>query len=752
MQTGERQVREDESGHIVRRHERTGMGVQVTLTAARLSLAVPMLCGLMVAREAAAQTPAGSNQPAAVAPTVNLGTIPVTASALNPDGSTAASGGMYVPSPSFGPFGATPDKDIPFSTFSIPQQVLQNQQVHTTAEALKNDPSTIALAPSVNFEAYTIRGFSVNQNYIRQDGLNVLSGFFPAVEDYDRVDVLRGATSVLYGFAAPAGIVNYHSKMPLDTPLTQVGVGYISRGQVNESLDISRRFGEDDEFGVRLNLYQDNGALPVSRTSQDQSLQSISLDWKPNPDTRVWTRFEHTSLRLSGIASGFLLAPGLVSLPKLPPPTTYVWQPWYYQFTNGGIAESGVDWSHDGWEAHLALGYSEVGLRGISEDEGTPATDLQQDGSFAVRAKSEKFTWDSLAGTASVSRVVSIGPVQQTFSANYTGSRIYERFGLAASPVIGPSSILSPIYYPPIVLPLPSSSGQQDLRLNSIVLSDRIDYGMFTILAGTVYSTYSNSSNSIPELSGSNLYQNRFTPLVTALIKPTSRLTGYFSYISALQPGSTAPVTAVNANQTLPPFVGDQYETGVKYQVTKGLELNGDVFKISQQNAVLGPDNVYSANGSQEVKGAEITYAGRLLPNLSIIGGGTLLDAQVHSSLTNLQNERRPFGVPTTRLTLYSEYGVPGIQGLTLLGGIYFTSSSIVQLTQLRSNSVVQVTSPGFVTVDVGAVYATKIGTTPITIRAYLENAFNRSYYQPNSVAPYLGSPITGKLSVTANF
>ncbi len=337
---------------------------------------------------------------------------------------------------------------------------------------------------------------------------------------------------------------------------------------------------------------------------------------------------------------------------------------------------------------------------------------------------------------------------------NYTGSDVQERIGKLGSNIIGPSNIYSPISYSSVFIPTPPTSATSDLRLNSVVLSDRVDYGIFSLLGGTVYSTYLNESNSVPATaqSGSSFYQNKFTPLITALIRPTPRLTGYFSYIAALQPGSTAPLTAVNANQTLPPFVGDQYEAGVKYQVTDGLELNGSIFKIMQQNAVLGPDNVFRASGNQEVNGLEITYAGRVLPDLTVLGGVTLLDAEVHSVATDVQNDRRPYGVPDARFTLYGEYNVRAIPGLILLGGVYYTSSSLVQLTKLGSNSVIQVTSPGFTTVDVGAIYNTQLGATPIAIRAYVENALNKSYYQPNSIAPFLGSPVTGKLSVVARF
>ncbi len=254
-----------------------------------LCASLPLLYGCLAPQHAVAQAATGANQPTAGGTTVNLGILPVTASALNSDGSTPASGGMYVPAPTFGPFGDTPAKDIPFSTNTIPQQLLQDQQAHSAADALKNDPSVRAL-PTVNqFEQnYIIRGFMVGPlNGIYQDGLDLLGYATPAVEADSRIDIVKGAASVLYGFAAPAGIVNYISNLPLDGSLTRVDLGYISRGTVDEGFDISRRFGPGGQFGIRGTVYQQNGATPLDNQTSDRNVQSLALDWRPIQDLRV---------------------------------------------------------------------------------------------------------------------------------------------------------------------------------------------------------------------------------------------------------------------------------------------------------------------------------------------------------------------------------------------------------------------------------------------------------------------------------
>ena len=309
------------SDEALHRHERRPARPAGEVLLWLLWASLPLFYGCLSPLRAAAQAATGAaQQPSGTS--VNLGTIPVTAAALNPDGSTPASGGMYVPAPSFGPFGPTPDKDIPFSTNSIPQKLLEDQQAHSPADALKNDPSVRAFQPINQFaQNYIIRGFQVGPlTNIYQDGLDLIAYTVPAVEADTRIDILKGAGSVLYGFAAPAGVVNYISKLPLDTSLTRVDLGYLSCGTIDEGFDVSRRFGANGQFGVHGTVYQQNGATPLDRQTSDRNVQSLALDWRPTQDLRFWGVIEHDGFRLTGTQTPFFLSSPRFRRPTAPPP------------------------------------------------------------------------------------------------------------------------------------------------------------------------------------------------------------------------------------------------------------------------------------------------------------------------------------------------------------------------------------------------------------------------------------------------
>jgi iron complex outermembrane recepter protein len=130
-------------------------------------------------------------------------------------------------------------------------------------------------------------------------------------------------------------------------------------------------------------------------------------------------------------------------------------------------------------------------------------------------------------------------------------------------------------------------------------------------------------------LAHTNYNVNAPTPRFAQLFKPIPNVTTYASYAQALQGGDTAPSAAANANAVLPPSVSQQYEVSVKAAVGD-VNLSLALFRIDKVNAELNPtNNVYMQDGREIHQGIEAMATGRLTPELTLIGGFTLLDAYV---------------------------------------------------------------------------------------------------------------------------
>ncbi len=687
-------------------------------------------------------------------PAVNLGTIPITAPALNPDGSSAASGGFAVPSQSFGPLGNTPVRDIPFSTISVPRTVIQDQQAHNAYDILKNDPSLgLLFSPrfSPNGGAFNIRGFTVANTDTRLDGLTT-NTYDPAPEGVERVDVLTGGAAALYGFAAPAGVINFITKRPLDTPLTDVGVQYNSRLNAEETLDVSRRFGRDEQFGIRINIAQQDGEGAVDRTSLDRNFQALALDWKPIEGLRLWTNFQHEYYNYRGIDIGFLTS-RLRSIPAAPNLFELFGQPWNYARANVLVATTGAEFDRDNWHLSAKAGF--VQKQG---DLNTPINGfsfLNQAGQYPVTAA---FVPDQETYGKSFAldggRTIRTGPIRQYVSVVYLQD--YLRTTQPAQTLLnnlGISSLAAPRYIAEPNLPQNLAGDTLSRTVDRTLLAtDRISIGdRVTVLAGVDRSSVEQFSSSAGLLTPANQQQSKVTPIAALQIEPISWATAYFSYVQALQPGRTSPIGAQNANQLLPPFVGTQYEVGVKADVTPGLQVGTALFQIDQAFAFLDPaDNTFKASGTERHRGLELTAAGKLTADLSLLGGVTFINARINEVPQDTTgNDNKVSGVPGQRLTLFAEYAVPPVAGLTLIGGVYYTSS---QYASQAGAIVKNLTIPGYVTLDVGARYETVISNTPVTARLYVSNSLNERYWASSYNVLNVGSPLSASASLTAHF
>ncbi|MDE2468632.1 MAG: TonB-dependent siderophore receptor [Bradyrhizobium sp.] len=689
---------------------------------------------------AAGQTPAAPSQAHAV---------------LNPDGSTTASGGFYVETPTFGPFGNIPDKDIPFSTNTISKQIIDDQQVHSANDALKNDSSVNSFPMTAGYaQNHYIRGFEVGpQNGIYQDGLDLLGYVSPFVETDQRIDIMRGAVAALYGFAAPAGVVNFISKMPLDAPLTRVDLGYISRGSFYGATDFSRRFGENGQFGIRLNLYEQDGITPIDQTSANRGAQSLSLDWKPDSDLKLWAKVEHSNVDVQGNNSTFFLPTSpYVALPAAPDPSKLYGQPWFHDNNENFLTETGAEFKRDGWTVTGAVGYSQTS-RSFLNNFDNPA--LNTAGVYGLDYVYGNLSDENFAYRSMISKEFAVGVVDQTISLIVDGSTHSYLIGQVTSPY-GMSNIWNPVYVPqPNLLAIPPIL-KQDMTFDTQILSDKIDITKyFTIYAGGVHSSVDEDSFSLPSnVQTTSIQQDAYTPMAAVIFKPWERVSIYASYIEALQPGSQAPGTAVNAYQLLSPFVGKQYEGGVKAELMPGLETNAAVFKIDQAYAFLNSANVYTASGTQENQGVELSATGRITSDLVLRTGLTAMTARIQGGT---QDGQEAAGVSQFRANLFAEYTLPIFPQLTLMGGVYYQDRFVVGYNtpaNIAAGYLPIVYAPGYETFDIGAKYSTTLWDKPITYRLYIANLFNRAYWQSTNGGAnvQVGQPLTAKLSASVRF
>jgi iron complex outermembrane receptor protein len=310
---------------------------------------------------------------------------------------------------------------------------------------------------------------------------------------------------------------------------------------------------------------------------------------------------------------------------------------------------------------------------------------------------------------------------------------------------------------PPILTVPPAAPTAASYRANessyaNYIVADDIRFGKkWSALVGVNRSTIDTKDYNALGVGTSSYRDTRLSPTAALIFKPVETVSLYVSYMESLEKGGTAPLTSggfpvVNAGQSFPALVSEQVEVGAKARV-HGILFTGALFQIDkglQYTDVSVPSlPVYVQDGRQVHRGFEFTATGKAAEQLTLVGGFTLLDAQVKDNASNpLLEGKTPADVAEVFGKLYAEYDVGDRSGLILTGGLFYTGEQYVNA--LNTDEI-----PDFITGDLGFRYETKVSGLPLTFRLNVANVTNENYWLKSN---YVGAPRTVRVSTTVEF
>ena len=151
-----------------------------------------------------------------------------------------------------------------------------------------------SLADSYNttgyIESMSIRGFLLNQsgNYSR-NGLATSNDAPIALENKERIEVLKGVAGLQSGVSAPGGLVNYVTKVPMKDNFVTAALSANDSGGAKLHLDVNQKWGA---LGVRLNLVDEALRPQYDRADGTRQLLSLALATELSPATSVSANLE----------------------------------------------------------------------------------------------------------------------------------------------------------------------------------------------------------------------------------------------------------------------------------------------------------------------------------------------------------------------------------------------------------------------------------------------------------------------------
>ncbi|HTY40337.1 MAG TPA: TonB-dependent receptor, partial [Thermoanaerobaculia bacterium] len=193
----------------------------------------------------------------------------------------------------------TPIMETPVSVQVVPQQVLQDQQATRLDKAVQNVSGVIPVTAGFqSSDDYVIRGFD-NFAVSYENGLKLdeytVSGFYRDMANVERVEIVKGPASVLYGQAEPGGLVNVVTKKPLDAPRYAFELQAGSFGTYRGTIDATGPLNEAHSLLYRLNLSYENAGSFRDFVSGERFFVFPTLQWKPGAADEVTLELKYAN-------------------------------------------------------------------------------------------------------------------------------------------------------------------------------------------------------------------------------------------------------------------------------------------------------------------------------------------------------------------------------------------------------------------------------------------------------------------------
>ncbi|MFT4268219.1 MAG: TonB-dependent receptor [Xenophilus sp.] len=684
--------------------------------------------------------------------------VTATASAASAsDAPPAYAGGQVATGARLGLLGNVSLMDTPFSVTSYTAETIENQGARTVAEALKNDASVRnATSDGHPFENFRIRNFAVNQNELTIDGMYGMAPYsHTPVEMFERVELLRGPSALFTGMApagALGGTVNLVPKRAGEEPLNRVTLGWWSESQVGAKFDLSRRFGESKEWGIRINGSSADGDTEVNGQSKQRQFLSVALDYRNGGFKGSLDAYYSKEKFNGGTTAGIYFSNAALGV--LAPPDGSLNQfPGAYGEAENKAAILRAEYAFN----DVATVFANVGVRDgkvAGYHTGTWVRPTSANGSSSLSMYGQRMYEDNVNLETGLRLNFRTGGVGHEMTLQ--ASRLEMGYGYADNARSGTTNIYNPVY---VAMPdLPESATKwSDKTFSSLALVDTLS--MLDDRLKLTLGLRRQSFKVVPTADGISIGgevaydKSVVTPAAGVTFKPWGPgVSLYASYVQGLSQGDSISTTSGYVrNYAFAPYKTEQTEAGVKWDAgtfTNTLAL----YQITKPTLITFDTDAgmdATAGGEKRVRGLEWNTFGEVTRGVRVLGGVAYAQSVQTKTQDGTLDGYAAAGSPRWQANLGVEWDVPGTNGLTLTGGTRITSSQ--WLTNAHTLRL-----PGWAVFDLGARYATRLYGRNAVLRFNVDNVTDRSYYsgifREGSAIATLGAPRTFSVSLTMDF
>lgn len=644
----------------------------------------------------------------------------------------------------------TPIRDIPQSIQVVPRQVIEDRQVTRVGDALENVSGVTNAGLFNNYLDYIwLRGFPTSQGNFFRDGIRLNSYFIGfGAEDLanlERIEVLKGPASVLYGAVEPGGVINFVTEAPLSEPAYLLTASVGSYSSYRGEIDLTGPLNAEGTVLYRLNgVYDNSGSFRDFVDSERIAIApTVSVDFSPQTSLRIDGNFSRLeTLPDSGI-------PAVGNRPADVPRSRSINEPFsnfiYEDLTAGYTLnhEFSDNWSFRNifrYQSFRVLEFLSPLVSSLDE-----ATGILERSPYSQRVNADSYSVQTdIIGefaTGSIEHRLLVG-------ADFNYTRQDRRFTLDTTVPYPSINIFNPVY-----------ANQRYETPTNFFRDDRFhSYGFYIqdqvtispqlqLLVGGRYDTFTQErtfGDVEPRERIFDQTDSQFTLRLGIVYQPSETISLYASYANSFLPSG--------ANQRNPdssdfePTTGTQYEIGVKTDFLDGrLSATLAGFILERQNVPTpDPDNpgFSITTGEQTSSGIEFDIAGEILPGWNIIASATYLDARVTEDNT-IPVGNRLLNAAETSANLWTTYRIQSgdLEGLGFGLGLYYVGDRPGDL----ANSF---TLPSYFRTDAALYYERDNWQASLNVR----NLFDVTYFSGSSGSRTSGINFGEPLAVVGSF
>jgi iron complex outermembrane receptor protein len=607
----------------------------------------------------------------------------------------------------------TPILETPQSVSVVSRDQLDARSVNTLVEGLQY-VAGLAIQPGgkdPRFDNVFIRGFDNSGYGAYRDGLrevgdpNYFSLFRNEPYGFERIDVIKGPSSVMYGQGAPGGLIDIISKRPTEQPFGEVVGLFGNYDRFQGAFDVGGPVTKDGSLLYRVTgVFRDADAQIAhfsDYVKDNRTYIAPAVTWKPDNSTTLTILSEY-SHDLTGNAFPLSIAhvvpPATITSVKALP--LFLGDPSFSRFDQEQ-ARIGYELEHRFsndliFESRARYGHTELDYRYLTYATLPPLDIATVYPRRAVRTEEEG---NSFSTDNHLISKFSTGPLQHTVvsGVDYLMLDLTDRTYGGAAPSL---SRLAPVYNQAVALPttLAANSVNQNIEQVGLYVQDQMKIQNWIFTLGGRYDFSDQNTFNVLSAKTADTQDTAVTKRGAISYVFDAGVAPYYSYSESFLP---TPGTDFAGNP-FKPTTAQQHELGVKYQPNRNLLVTAALYDLTRQNSLTpDPANLgFSAQlGEVNSRGIEIEALAQALPGLNIIATYTNQDVKVTQS-TGPDLNKVPTLVARELASAYVDYTIQGgtFDGWGFGGGVRYNGPTYAD----QQNTIV---NEGYTVFDAGIHY-----------------------------------------------